>query len=63
MVIDLVPASESEAAAQARQAKRAWLAERGYRVLEVLADAAEADRKSTLDRIADAVAASQATGR
>ena len=42
VVIDLVPAQESEVAAKARADRRAWLVERGYRVLEVDA-AVEAD--------------------
>jgi hypothetical protein len=36
-VIDLVPAGEAEPAAKARLDKRRWLAERGYRVLDVAA--------------------------
>jgi len=55
VVIDLVPASESEIAAKARSDKRAWLIERGYRVLDVDAGAVEADVATVLDRLADAV--------
>jgi tRNA/rRNA methyltransferase len=33
-VIDLVPAAETEAAAQTRAEKRVWLSERGYRIVE-----------------------------
>ena len=35
MVIELVPAEEGEAAAKERAERRAWLAERGYRVVSV----------------------------
>jgi tRNA/rRNA methyltransferase len=55
VVIDLVPASESEIAAKARSDKRAWLIERGYRVLDVDADAVETDVAAVLDRLAEAV--------
>jgi len=55
VVIDLVPASESEIAAKARGEKRAWLIERGYRVLDVDAGAVETDVAAVLDRLADAV--------
>ena len=37
LVIDLVPAEESEAAAAARAQRRAWLAERDYGIVEVKA--------------------------
>jgi len=55
VVIDLVPAHESEVAAKARMDKRAWLIERGYRVLAVEASAVEADLPQVLDRVAQAV--------
>jgi tRNA/rRNA methyltransferase len=54
VVIDLVPASESEIAARARSDKRAWLIERGYRVLEVHAGAVETDVAAVLDQLAEA---------
>src|SRR5437763_2467365 len=41
VVLDLVPEQESAEAAAARQGKRAWLGERGYRVIEVPAGDAE----------------------
>jgi tRNA/rRNA methyltransferase len=56
LVIDLVPAGESEAAAKARDDKRAWLAARGYRVIAVEASAVETDLTQVLDRLAQAVA-------
>src|SRR5437899_1604637 len=43
IVLDLVPEEESVEAAAARAAKRAWLAERGYRVIEIRAADAERD--------------------
>ena len=52
VVIDLVPDDESEAAAASRAAKRAWLAERGYRIVDVQAKDVEADAKAVLDRLA-----------
>jgi tRNA/rRNA methyltransferase len=57
-VIDLVPADESEAAATARAAKEAWLAERGYRVLAVGIAEIEADVGGVLDRLVAAIASS-----
>ena len=56
VVIDLVPAQENAAAAKARADKRAWLIERGYRVLAVEASAVEADLPAVLDRLAEDVA-------
>jgi tRNA/rRNA methyltransferase len=55
VVIDLVPAGESEVAAKARSDKRAWLIERGYRVLDVDARAVEADVQVVLDRLTEAI--------
>ncbi len=56
-VIDLVPAAEADAASQARADKRAWLGERGYRVVEVSAGEVERDVAGVLDRIAGEVSA------
>jgi len=42
-VIEIVPQDESETAVKARLARRAWLEERGYRVIEVHAADIEAD--------------------
>jgi tRNA/rRNA methyltransferase len=50
-VLDLVPPEESEAAARARAEKRAWLAERHYRVIEVSAADVQTDVTGVLDRI------------
>jgi tRNA/rRNA methyltransferase len=52
VVIDLVPVRESETAAKARSARRRWLQERGYRVLELGTSRVEADLAQVLDRLA-----------
>jgi len=51
LVIDLVPGDESEAAGQARRERRAWLEQRGYRVVVVQAVEVEADVSAVLERI------------
>jgi tRNA/rRNA methyltransferase len=51
LVIDLVPGDESEAASQARRERRAWLEQRGYRVVVVKAIEVEADVSAVLERI------------
>jgi tRNA/rRNA methyltransferase len=55
LVIDLVPADESAAAAPARAQKRGWLAERDYRIVEIGTAEAEADLTAVLDRLARAI--------
>jgi tRNA/rRNA methyltransferase len=54
-VIDLQPASESVEAAATRVARRAYLIERGYRVVEVGVAEAERDVAAALDRLAAVV--------
>ena len=56
LVLDLKPADENAAAAQARADKRAWLAARGYRVIEIVARNAEADIGALLDRLEQVIA-------
>jgi tRNA/rRNA methyltransferase len=51
LIIDLVPAQESEAAAAARAARHAWLKVRDYRIVEVLATDIESDMATALERI------------
>src|SRR6516162_912035 len=55
LVIELVPAQENAAVAKARTERRAWLIERGYRVLDVDASEVEADLPRVLDRLAQAM--------
>ena len=50
--VDLVPAQEAEVAAQARAAKKTWLAERGYRLIEIAAPDVEKDVAAVLDKLA-----------
>jgi len=50
-VIDLVPAEEAAAAAQARADKKTWLAERGYRMIEIAAADVEKDVAAVLNRL------------
>src|SRR5499427_500956 len=54
VVIDLVPAQENELAGKARRERRAWLIERGYRLLAVEAAAVETDVARVLDQLAEA---------
>ena len=56
LVIELVPAQESKIAAKARGERRTWLMERGYRVLEVAAEAVEAGPPRLLDDLARTMA-------
>ena len=53
-----MPAHEGTAAVKARAERRAWLSERGYRVLDVDASAVEADLPRVLDRLAEKIAMS-----
>jgi len=57
VVIDLAPENESEMAAKVRSDRRAWLTERGYRVLDIEASAVARDLPGVLDMLAEAVAA------
>jgi tRNA/rRNA methyltransferase len=52
VVLDLVPDQESEKAAKSRADKRAWLAERGYRIVEVRMSDIDADVGRVLDGLA-----------
>ena len=51
-VIDLVPAEETDEATQGRAEKRAYLTERGYRVVDVQAADVEGDLAGALERFA-----------
>lgn len=54
-VIDVVPASETEAVKRTRLDKRAWFAEHDYRVVEVRAEEVEKDAKAVLGGLAAAI--------
>jgi tRNA/rRNA methyltransferase len=55
LVIDLVPAEESEGAAKTRAQKRGWLAAHDYTVLGIFAGDLESDMATTLERIEKAI--------
>jgi tRNA/rRNA methyltransferase len=57
VVIDVVPAEETAAAAQTRAQRRAWLQERGYRIIAVAAHEIDADVTGVLDRLACTIGA------
>lgn len=57
VVVDFRPAGEDEAAARLRAERLGWLAERGYRVVALEADAVEADMEAALAAIAGALPA------
>jgi tRNA/rRNA methyltransferase len=51
-VIELIPADETDTAISARAERRAWLTERGYRVIDVLAADVESDVGAVLNSVA-----------
>jgi tRNA/rRNA methyltransferase len=55
VVVDIVPAEENESAATARAGKRAWLIERGYRVIEVRTEEIDTDVATVLERLKSAI--------
>ena len=59
IVIEIVPAGESDETAAARAARGPWLADRGYRVIEIAVADIEADVAAVLGRI---VSAARSTG-
>jgi tRNA/rRNA methyltransferase len=60
MVIDILPDDEAAPASKQRAEKRAWLVERGYRVMELQASEIAADVAQVLDRIAAAISRPEA---
>src|SRR5262245_4834769 len=54
-VIDLVAGQESEAAASTRAERRAWLIERGYRIIDLDAGEVETDLTNVLARLAELI--------
>jgi tRNA/rRNA methyltransferase len=64
LVVDLKPAEQEEAAAaKTRADRRAWLAARGYRVIEIVARDIEADIGAVLDRLAARVQEASSTAQ
>ncbi|HXW26939.1 MAG TPA: TrmJ/YjtD family RNA methyltransferase [Xanthobacteraceae bacterium] len=59
VVVDLVPAGESAPAGKTRAERRAWLTERGYRVIEVAAADVEGDAAKALDALDARIANSE----
>jgi tRNA/rRNA methyltransferase len=55
LIVDLVPADESAAAAATRAQKRAWLEAHDYKVVGIFAGDVESDMAAALDRIAQAI--------
>jgi tRNA/rRNA methyltransferase len=55
LVIDVVPADETAAAAAARGQKRAWLEAHNYKVLGIIAGDIESDMAAALERIGGAI--------
>jgi tRNA/rRNA methyltransferase len=55
VVIDLLPAGEEPAAANARADRYTWLAERGYTIVPVAATEVESDMSASLSRIDAAI--------
>ncbi len=60
LVVDLVPAEESEAAAKNRAQKRAWLAARDYTIVDLRAAEIEHGLAAALDSLAGVIANSEA---
>jgi tRNA/rRNA methyltransferase len=52
LVVEIVPDNESAPETEARCARRAWLEERGYRVVDVGSGAVESDVNAVLDTLA-----------
>jgi tRNA/rRNA methyltransferase len=55
-VIELIPAGETDAAVSARAERRAWLSERGYRVIDVAMAEVERDVGAVLNTLGAALA-------
>jgi tRNA/rRNA methyltransferase len=55
VVVDVAPDGESEAAAKSRAEKHAWLAARGYRVIEIKASDVESNVGGVLDQLNTAI--------
>jgi tRNA/rRNA methyltransferase len=55
LVVEILPAEDSEVAAAARGERHAWLKDHDYRIVEVLATEIESDMAAALDRIGRAI--------
>ncbi|MGH6768270.1 MAG: TrmJ/YjtD family RNA methyltransferase [Xanthobacteraceae bacterium] len=49
LVVEIIPVQEGDTATQEREARRAWLLERGYRIIDVHADAIETDCRGVVE--------------
>jgi tRNA/rRNA methyltransferase len=58
-VIDLVPPQEEETAALARDNKRVWLEQHGYKVIVVTAPAVDANVEQVLDQLAGVISVAE----
>jgi tRNA/rRNA methyltransferase len=58
LVVELVPAKEGKDAAKTRAARRAWLAERGYRIFAAAMSEVETDVGRVLDGLAGEISPS-----
>jgi tRNA/rRNA methyltransferase len=59
IAIELVNANESDTIARDRAVRKAWLTERGYRVVDIEAAAVEADLVGVLDGLAGRMASGE----
>ena len=57
-VIELIPAEEADTAVSARADRRAWLTERGYRVIDVSMAEVESDLGAVLNSVAASLSVS-----
>ncbi|HEX3504999.1 MAG TPA: TrmJ/YjtD family RNA methyltransferase [Xanthobacteraceae bacterium] len=55
LVVEILPAEDSEVAAAARGERHAWLKDHDYRIVEVLATEIESDMAAALERIGRAI--------
>jgi tRNA/rRNA methyltransferase len=55
LVVEILPAEDSEVAAAARGERHAWLNDHDYRIVEVLATEIESDMAAALERIGQAI--------
>jgi len=63
VAVELVPGDESETAAGARAARRAWLEPRGYRVIDITEREVETDVAAVLNRLSEIAETAPPTAR